>query len=93
MGLAVGLIAVTFLVFLLGVIVRFSIISPHRIRGARKRIRRPDAAGVAGVVGFSPSADLISLYRQAPFIDRTEFYLIDVRTDPPRRWFIGGFSR
>jgi len=90
-----GLLALSglvLLVLLLGAIVRYSVVSPHRIRDAAARLRTPDPEGVERACGMRPPDDLVSLYKEAPFIDRAEFYLVDVSTTPSKAWFFAGFN-
>jgi hypothetical protein len=77
---------------LIGVILRFSIISSFRTRGSKRFIRKPDLDAAASVCGFPPPADLGQLYRNAPFIERMEFDLVDESKTPPKRWTIGSFK-
>jgi hypothetical protein len=78
-------------ILLLAAILRFSVVSAARTRGAEARLRNPDVDGVAEVCEFALSADLSALFREAPFITRTEFALVDNHHSPPRRWEVGGF--
>lgn len=89
-GVAVG--AVASLVLLLYAIIRFSIVSPRRTRGWKRRLRHPETEGVHGVSGFQPSPDLIAFYRQAPFIELVEFYLVDRSKKPAVEWPVGAFN-
>jgi hypothetical protein len=72
-------------------IVRFSIISGVKSRGAQTRLRSPQPEGVAEVCGFPPPPELVSLFREANFVTQTEFILLDTSQAPPRRWEIGSF--
>jgi hypothetical protein len=82
---------VAFLLFVLGAIIRFSIISRHKTKNARARLRHPDPEAVEGLCGFAPPPELVAMHTSAPFVELVEFYLIDRSTKPPRSWFIGGF--
>ena len=84
-ALVVGLLAI------LSVIVRFSIVSPWKTRGAAKRLRTPQIDGIEHIVGFPPPPELLALY-QAPFIESMEFYLVDRSKAPPAIWPIGAFN-
>jgi len=87
--LAVALGVVGMLLLVLGAIVRFSIVSSVRTRGARGRLRRPDPAGVASICGFAPPPELVELFARAPYVERMEFALVDSALQ--RRWTIGEF--
>jgi hypothetical protein len=77
--------------FLLYVIVRFSIISPFLTRGSKNRLRKPVADGISKLCGFEPPGDLMQFYEAAPFIEDNEFYLTDTSIIPTVSWQIGGF--
>ena len=77
------------LLFLLYMIVRLSIIAPILTRGSKKRLRKPDLNGVEKLVGFCPSASLVDFYKNWPFLEKTEYYLVDKTRSA--NWFIGGF--
>lgn len=79
------------LLLLLGAIIRFSIVSPARLRGATARLRHPEPEAVEKICGFPLPASLAALYREAPFITQGEFYLVDTSKQPPVEWFIGSF--
>jgi hypothetical protein len=89
-NVAVVVVLLVLLSFL-GVVVRFSIVSAWRSKGARLRLRQVDAAGAAAVVGFRVPEEVVELYRSAPFLTETEFRLIDLSSIPPKEWYIGGF--
>jgi len=89
-NVAVVVVLLALLSFL-GVVVRFSIVSAWRSKGARSRLRQVDPAGTAAVVGFRVPEEVVELYRSAPFLTQTEFRLIDRSTVPPKEWFVGGF--
>lgn len=91
-GAAVSIALVAGLLALLYAIVRFSIISPAKTRGAANRLRSPQADGIGAIVGFAPSPALVGFYREAPFIESIEFYLVDRSKTPPAVWPIGAFS-
>lgn len=76
---------------LLWVIIRFSIISNIKTKGARVRLRFPDPEGVAPVCGFRPSEELVEFYKTAEVIDKQMFHFVDTRPSPPKGWFIGNF--
>ena len=90
-GWALGIAMVSGCLFLLYVILRFSIISPFLTRGSKNRLRKPSADGISKLCGFEPSADLIHFYKSSPFIENTEFYLVDTSIHPTVSWQIGGF--
>ena len=77
MGMLIGLLFLAFMAYLLVAILRFTIVSDRRTRGAEGRLRYPNATEVAGIVGFPPPADLVAFYERAPFLDRKEFQLVD----------------
>jgi hypothetical protein len=79
------------LVVLVG-IVRFSIISPVLRKGAERTLRKPQVQGIDATVGFSPSPELLAFYRQSPFLEKKEFYLVDRANTPPTIWPIGEFQ-
>jgi len=79
------------LVGVLWAIVRFSILSSRRTRGASARLRRPDLAGVERLCGFPLPPDLASFFLEDPMVERAEFQLVDTTKDPPIRWDIDGF--
>ena len=54
MGMLIGLLFLAFMIFLLVAVLRFTIVSERRARGAEGRLRRPNATEVAGIVGFGP---------------------------------------
>jgi hypothetical protein len=88
----VVLALVAALMFLLFAIIRFSVVSPVKTRGWKGRLRYPKPEGIARVCGFPPPQELIDFYRQAPFIDSVEFYLVDHSREPVAAWSIGAFS-
>ncbi len=77
--------------FLLWGIIRFSIVSKWRTRGATDFLRKPDIAGVSAACGFAVPSELGDFYREVAFIDQGEFDLVDPGQSPPKRWFIGEF--
>jgi hypothetical protein len=90
-GTVLAVLFVSAAMLVLAAIIRFSIISGMRTRGAAARLRNPDVEGVAEVYGFLPPADLVDLFLEADFVPRTEFVLLDNRQAPPRGWEIGRF--
>lgn len=80
----VGMAFVGVLLLVLWSIVRFSIISPLRTRGAAERLRHPDVPGVERVCGFRLPRELGDFYAHSPLVDMTEFYLVDGRAAKPR---------
>jgi hypothetical protein len=90
-GILIGLLFLAFMVYLLVAILRFTIVSERRTRGAEGRLRYPNATEVAGIVGFPPPADLVAFYERAPFLDRKEFQLVDPTQEAGRAWDIGEF--
>ena len=89
----ITLVVVAVLLFTLGAIVRFSIVSPLKTRGARERLRRPEAGGLEALCGFAPSEELIAFYKGAPMVDFVEIFLADASRRPPKRWFLGDSIR
>ena len=81
-----------FLLLFLGVILRFSFIGPRRTRGARQRLRHPDIRGLEALCGFRPPPELIAFYKETPFIELTEFSLLDHSQTPPAEWIVGAFD-
>jgi len=90
-SILVSVLAAALLLLVLGAIVRFSIVSPVRMRGAHDRLQDPDAAGVERVCGFPPPPDLVELYRDGALTRRSEFALVDTTREPARTWSFGGF--
>ena len=88
MGMLIGLLFLAFMVFVLVTILRFTIVSEKRMRGAEDQLRHPAPSEVAGIVGFAPPADLVPFFEQAPFVDRRDFQLAD---SADRAWDIGRF--
>jgi hypothetical protein len=91
MKIAIAMIVIVVPALLLWAVVRFSIVSSRRMKGAEDRLRSPDPTGVETVCGFRPSADLVDLYRNAPMMTRSELILVDHSSDSARTWSIGGF--
>jgi hypothetical protein len=87
----VAVVALAILLLVLGAIVRFSIVSSWRTRGARDRLGHPDAAGLERVFGFPPPADLVQMYREGSLTQLVEFWLVDKTQQPNKTWFFGGF--
>ena len=88
-----GVLVVAVVLALLGflaVVVRFSVLSPLRTRGARSRLRRPEQDDVGRLVGFLPPDALVTMFRHNGWVERLEFELLDTGT-PPRVWEIGAF--
>lgn len=54
--------------FVLGAVVRFSVVSPLRTRGAEARLRSPEPSAVAGLVGFPLPTLLVEFYRTSPLV-------------------------
>jgi hypothetical protein len=77
---------------LLGAIVRFSILSPIRVRRSKSSLRHPDLAGVTEICGFNLPQELAALYRSAQYVERIEFELVDHSSKPPVVWPIGSFK-
>lgn len=86
-----AILAIALLLLVLGAIVRFSILSSWRTRGANNRLSEPDVAGVERVCGFPPPADLVEMYRAGTLTSRVEFSLVDRTRQPHQTWFFGGF--
>ena len=91
-AVVVLILLISAFLLVLGAIIRFSIISPIRTRGAKNRLRSPNLEGIEQLCGFAPPEDLVTLYRTAPFIESTEFDLVDPNRIPPKAWFIGIFN-
>ena len=87
----VAVVAVAILLLVVGAIVRFSIVSSWRTRGAGDRLSRPDAEGVERVCGFPPPGDLVQMYREGSLTRLVEVALVDKTQQPNKTWFIGGF--
>jgi hypothetical protein len=79
------------LLVVLWAIVRFSIVSPLRVRGASARLRKPDAKGVERICGFCPPDDLVQFYLRSPLVTREEVSLLDRSSATPKEWFVGSF--
>jgi len=92
LGSLVTVVLIGFALMVLFAIVRFSIISPARTRGADRRLRHPQPDGIEQICSFSPSPGLVDFYRNADVIERTEFYFVDESKQPAAAWFIGGFT-
>lgn len=92
MRIVLTAILVVPLVALLIAIIRFSLISPRRVRGAEARLRHPEPRGIQALVGFEPPALLVEFFKNSRLVEETEFYLADNAVDPPKSWFIGGFT-
>ncbi|MBV1775960.1 hypothetical protein KSF73_09550 [Burkholderiaceae bacterium DAT-1] len=88
-GICLSIGFIVMLLLVLGVIVRFSIISPLLTRGERSRLRIPDAEAVAKVVGLLPSEGLVNFYKVWPHLQKSEFYLLDPKSR--QKWFFGAF--
>ena len=78
------------LLYLLWIIVRYSIITPILTRGSRTRLRKPNIEGIEKVIGFPVSDEIIKFYKEWPYLEKTEYYLIDDNNN--KEWFIGGFE-
>ena len=87
----VAVVFVGLLLLVLGTIVRFSIVSALRTRGAAGRLRQPDLQGVENLCGFRLPPELRDFYARSPLVGMSEFNLVDKRTAEPRTWFIGAF--
>jgi len=85
LGFVAGLLA------LLVAIVRFSIISGARARGAASRIRAPDVLAVEQVVGFAPPVALASFYLCSELVARRDVVLTDSSSGALRRWSVSEF--
>jgi hypothetical protein len=90
-GSIIAVAVIALLLVTLGAIIRFSFISPRRTKGARQRLRRPDIRGLEALCGFSPPSELVAFYKEAPFVELTEFTLIDRSQTPAKEWIIGTF--
>lgn len=91
-GIVVAVALIASLMFLLYIIIRFSIVSPAKTRGTRTRLRHPKPDGIDAIAGFAPTQELIDFYRQIPFVESVEFYLVDRSKKPPVAWPIGAFN-
>ena len=91
MGMLIGLLFLAFMVSLLVAILRFTIVSERRMRGAEGRLRSSQCNRSRWHRGFPPPADLVAFYERAPFLDRKEFQLVDPAQEAGRAWDIGEF--
>jgi len=91
-GSIIAVVVIALLLLTLGAIIRFSFISPRRTKGARQRLRRPDIRGLEGLCGFRPPPELVAFYKEASFVELTEFTLIDRSQTPAKEWIIGTFE-
>jgi hypothetical protein len=82
----IGVLAVALYPF-----IRYGVISPRRTRGAEQRLRHPDSAGIERICGFAPSPELVAFYQKAPFIELSEFSLLDRSATPPVEWEVFEF--
>ena len=89
--LVVGAITI-FLLYLLWAIVRFAIIAPMRLRGAERRLRKPQPQGVEKKWGVKLPPVLAQLYREHPIIEKTEFYLAAEPSNPDGLLYIYSFT-
>lgn len=89
-GAVLAIVLIGGCLFMLYAIVRYSIIAPFRTRDSRGRLRTPVPDGIEPLVGFAPDAALLRFYREWPHLERTEYFLVDPKTDAA--WFIGGFD-
>lgn len=87
----VAVVALSMLIIVLGAVVRFSVVSSWRKRGAGDRLSHPDAAGVERVCGFPPPADLVQMYQKGSLTRLVEVSLVDKTQQPNKTWFVGGF--
>jgi hypothetical protein len=76
---------------LLWAMVRFGVIGCARTRGARERLRQPDAAGVSALCGVVLSPDVEALYRDSALVEGSDLALVDERATPPVRWPVEQF--
>jgi hypothetical protein len=79
------------LLLILWAIVRFSIVSSVRTAGATQRLRSPDLAGASQAVGFAVPLELEEFFRNSPLVEKQECTLVDMASEPPRKWSLGGF--
>ena len=61
MGMLIGPPFLAFMIFLLVAVLRFTIVSERRTRGAEGRLRRPNATEVAGHRGIRPASNYLDL--------------------------------
>lgn len=85
LGLVLGLLV------LLGAIVRFSVISTHRTRRAKDRMRTTDSVGVARVVGFDPPPAMIRFFAESPAVLAQDLVLVDEAPTSRATWEIAHF--
>lgn len=82
---------ISLLAVLLGAVIRFSVVSFWRTKGSAGRLRRPEPREVESICGFPPPPELIHFFTHSPFVERTEFELVDRSHEPPRTWPFGWF--
>jgi hypothetical protein len=87
---AVGAITVGCLA-LLWAIVRFSIISPMRTRGADRRLRKPQPQEVEAKWKVNLPSSLVPLFREHPIVEKSEFYLAPDASDRDRLLYVYSF--
>jgi hypothetical protein len=92
LGYAAAFIFVAGALLVLGAILRFSVLSQWRLRGSRQLLRSPDLDSVQRICGFTIPLALDRMYREASFIDKSEFELVDTSASPPTAWTIGAFN-
>ena len=83
--------AITLLVAVLWAILRFSVLSPRRLRNAQLRLRFPKVAELSRWSGIAIPPALEAAYRTDSRIEKSEFALVDPCVVPPKRWEIGHF--
>jgi hypothetical protein len=74
--------------FMLGVIVRFAIISPMRTRGADRRLRKPEPEKVEAKWRIKLPPALARLFREHPIVEKSEFYLAPDVSDRERWLYV-----
>jgi hypothetical protein len=79
-----------FLLFLLGVIVRFSIISSARTKGWQKRLRRPEISEVEAKWGVKLPQAMGTFFR-SEIVERSDFYLAPSGSKQSDWWYIERF--
>jgi hypothetical protein len=81
---------VSFLLFVLGVIVRFSFLGAARTRGWRQRLRRPEMAAVEAKWGVKLSPSVEAFFR-SDIVERCDFSLARPGAPQSEWWHIERF--
>lgn len=98
MPLFKSILSYALLIFLVGgglwllyIMVRYSIVSPILTKNAHSRLRHPVPEGIPALCGVEPPPELIDFYLTHPSVERFEFSLVDTSSKPEKRWDIGQF--